>query len=163
MRRICSGILLLGLMVLGLVGCQIGLTRNPDGSLRVEASIGEEALAREVRAAIADPLVEEVQVSLERGYARISLSRRRPAGNTTDTLSFRLDLGVADGHLTAHLSSVVVNGYQPTDTLLAAWNERIANNLERAAGRTPNSTLQSVQVTDQGINMVWRIETARSR
>ncbi|MGA9533644.1 MAG: hypothetical protein WBR18_13085 [Anaerolineales bacterium] len=163
MKRSWTASLTLGLVALGLVGCQIGMTRNPDGSLRVEASIGEEALAREVRAAIADPLVEDVQVAMQDGYASLSLSRRRPAGNGTDTLSFRLDLGAAAGHLTASLTDVVVNGLQPTHSLLGTWNERIANNLERAAGQTPNSKLQSVQVTTDGIQLVWRIETARSR
>jgi len=162
MRRWISGFLLV-LLAFGAVGCQIGLTRNSDGSLRVEASISQEALAREVRSAIADPLVEEVQVTLESGYARIHLTRRRAAGSRTDELSFRLDLGTADGHLTAQLSDVVVNGYQPTDSLLSTWNSRIAANLERAAGRTPNSQLQSVDVSDSGVQMVWRVETARSR
>lgn len=155
--------LLLLLLAFGAVGCQIGLTRNADGSLRVEASIDQETLAREVRGAVRDPLVEDVQVELEDGYARVRMTRRRAAGSATDELSFRLDLGAANGHLTARLSNVVVNGFQPTESLLSTWNARIADNLERAAGRTPNSRLQDVDVTPDGVQMVWRVETARSR
>jgi hypothetical protein len=163
MMRKLSIYLMAGTLALLIGACQVGLSRNPDGSLRVEGTMSEEALANEVRAAVADPLIEQVDVTLENGYARCRLVRKRPTGGGQDELSFRLALGVVDGHLTATLSDVDVNGFAPTVSLLAAWNQRIASNLERAGRRTPNSTLQQVDINPDGIQMVWRVETARSR
>jgi hypothetical protein len=56
-----------------------------------------------------------------------------------------------------------VNG-RPTDTAyVSVWNERLANRLENAGRRNPDATLQSVTVTSDAVEFVWRIETARSR
>jgi hypothetical protein len=160
--RLPITILLLIALVL-LAGCAVDISRNPDGSLRVEAEIPQAALEAEIRAAISDPMVESVSVDLHDGYLRAETTRRRLASSQLDTMSFRLDLGVSDGHMTAFISDVQVNGWTPAASAIQEWNERIASNLERAGRESENSELTEVTVTPQAVMLVWRVETTRSR
>lgn len=144
-------------------GCAVDISRNPDGSLRVEAEMPQAALEAEIRAAMSDPLVEEVTVNLHDGYLTTSTTRRRAGSSEKDTLSYRIDLGVADGHMTAVISDVKVNGWTPTASAIQEWNDRIASNLEKAGRESENSELSDVRVTPESVILVWRVETARSR
>ena len=122
-----------------------------------------ETIQSELKAAIADPLIEDFSADLRDGYILVSAQRRRLSGDKTDTLSFRLDLGVNDGRLTAAISEAQINGIPIEEERLKLWNERIANRLARAGQRNPNSTLQTVSVTQDSVTMAWRVETERSR
>ncbi len=146
-----------------IAGCQVGISRNSDGSLRVEAQMSEAALTREVQAALADPLIEGVTVDARDGYLQVEAERRRPGSNRRDNISYRLTLGVEDGHLAARISDLQLGGYEIDDSQLAAWNERIAANLERAGRESEQSELTDVTVNSDGMTLVWRVETARSR
>jgi hypothetical protein len=102
-------------------------------------------------------------VELQAGYITVSAERGRAIGDKTDTVKFRLDLGVQDGHLTAVISDALLND-EPLDSAYAdVWNERMATQLERAGKQNANSSLQAVEVTTNSLTMVWRIETWRSR
>jgi len=146
-----------------LSACTLQIERNPDGSLQVESNIPAEILQAEIEAAISDPLIRDFTVDLHEGYVAVSAERARVSGDQTDTLTFRLDLGVSDGHLTATVSEVQLNGRPVEEARVAVWNERIANRLERAGRRNPDSALQAVTVTPDALKMVWCIETPRSR
>lgn len=151
------------LMGLLLSACQANITRNPDGSLRVETSMTEASLQTEITAAIADPLIQSVTVDLQSGYILASGERKRLNSDQTDTLTFRLDLGVSDGHLTAVISNAQIDGVPVEQARVDLWNERIANRLTHAGQRRANSTLQSVTVSSDSVSMVWRVETSRSK
>jgi hypothetical protein len=157
--------LILPVTLLGVLvsSCAANITRNEDGSLTVETSMPAESLQTEILAAIADPLIEELTVQLQSGYINVSGTLKRLNSDRTDTLSFRLDLGIGDGNLTASISNALIDG-QPVDAdRVAQWNQRIANRLEHFGQRRENSSLQSVTVTSEAIEMVWRVETARSQ
>ena len=156
---------LLGLLVAVLMisACTIHIDRNDDGSLRAESQLPEETLQREIGLAIADPLVQELTADMHDGYVSVTGVRKRAGSDETDKLTFRLTLGVADGHLTAAISDAVLNDIPIAQERVEAWNERIAENLERGGQKNPNSTLQSVSVTPDTVTMVWRIETRLSR
>jgi hypothetical protein len=141
----------------------LNINRNPDGSLNVEANMSEEAIQTEIEAAIADPLIREFEADLYHGYILVSAERERVSSEITDTLTFRLDLGVGDEHLTSTISDTRLNDIPVAEEHVAIWNERIATQLERAGKRNPDSTLQAVTVTDDDITMLWRVETWRSR
>ncbi len=146
-----------------LSACQANITRNPDGSLRVETTMTEAALQTEIQVAIADTQFENLTVDLQPGYMLVSGVRQRLYSDQTDTLTFRLDLGAQDGLLTAVVSDAKING-EPVDVArVALWNERIANRLTRFGNNHPRSTLQSVTVTSDAVTMVWRVETGRSK
>lgn len=151
------------LAALAMTACQVGIERNLDGSLRLEATMTEDQLESELRSALADPAIEQIAVEAHDGYLAVAAERGRSNGAQTDRLTFRLDLDAVDGHLSAQVSDVVFDGFSASQARVEEWNERIAANLERAGARRPNSSLQSVQVTTQGVTMIWRIETARSR
>jgi len=150
-------------MVLAISACSARVERNPDGSLAVESSMTEADLQTEIEAAIADSLVHDFSVDLHDGYIAVSAQRDRVSGSGTDTLSFRLDLGVSEGHLSATVSDAQLNGRAFEQARIDNWNERIANHLERAAQRRPNSTLQTVTIGGDSVTLVWRVETARSQ
>jgi len=153
---------LLAIATVVLSGCSLNVDREADGSLRVEATVPEEDLETELEAAIADPLVRALAADLRDGAIFVTAERDRVAGEGTDTVTFRLDLGVSDGHLTATVSDLQIDGTAAHDERVAVWNERIATRLTRAGQRHPNSALQAVAVGDDALTMTWRIETWRS-
>jgi hypothetical protein len=156
---------LLGLLVavLAMSACTIHIDRNDDGSLRAESLLPKETLQREIDLAIADPKVQELTADLHDGYISVAGVRERDGGDGTDELTFRLTLGVADGHLAATISDAKLNDIAIAQERVDQWNERIAKNLEKAGNKSPNSTLQSAEVTATEVTMAWRIETKRSR
>jgi hypothetical protein len=99
------------LVVLGslLGACSANLERNPDGSLKLETTMQEGSLQDEIAIAIADPLMRDFSVELHAGYITVGAERGRAVGDKTDTVQFRLDLGVQDGHLTAVISDARLN------------------------------------------------------
>ena len=149
--------------VMMLSSCRIDVSRNPDGSLRAEVAVSEATIQSEIAAALADPLITNMQVDLRQGYAFVSGDRKRVLSEETDTMTFRLTLGVQSGHLTATISDVEVNDTPVNPAYISVWNDRIATRLEAAARRFPNSTLQAVSVSGDALHATWRIETARSR
>jgi hypothetical protein len=140
-----------------LSACQANLSRNPDGSLRVETSMSEAALQTEITAALADPLIQSISVNLQTGYIDVSGDRKRLNSDQTDSLTFRLDLGASDGHLTAVVSNAQIDSITVDQGRVDLWNERIATRLAKAGQRRANSTLQSVTITTDSVSMVWRV------
>jgi hypothetical protein len=163
MKHYLTIILALLFSALALAGCSIDIERNPDGSLSVESSMTEAAIQDELRLALADPLIKDIQVELHTGYIEVRGERQRPDGSQDDTLGFRLELGVDDGELTATISEATLDGKPLDPQRVATWNKKITNRLDRASQRHPNATLQTVSVTNSELRMTWRVETARSR
>jgi hypothetical protein len=143
--------------------CSANVTRNTDGSLSVTSTITGDSLNAEIKSALADPLVQDVTVTLQSGYADVSATRKRLDSDKLDTLTFRLDLGASGGQLTATVSNAQVDGRAVEADRVAEWNTRIANRLANFSQRRENSTLQSVTITPEGVTMVWRVETKRSQ
>jgi hypothetical protein len=138
--------------------CQFSVTRNENGSLTVETSVSQQELQTAITAAIADPLIKDVTVTTQSGYLLVSGERQRLNDNTkTDTLSFRLDLGVSGGQLTAVVSGAQLDGIPIEQNRVSNWNQTIANRLQKLGPRRPNATLQSVAVTADGVTMTWLV------
>lgn len=154
---------LLATASLAISACSIAVDRNPDGSLRLEVNLPESTIQEEITAALNDPLITDLQVDLRQGYIFVTADRKRVLGDETDLLSFRLDLGTHDGHLTAVISDAKINDEPVNDAYVEVWNQRLAQRLEEAAKRNPDSSLQSVSVGDDALNFIWRIETPRSK
>jgi hypothetical protein len=123
----------------------------------------EQSLQTEIDLAIADPLITGITTDLQNGYVAVRADRKRVNSEVVDSMTFRLDLGVQDGHLSVVISEVQLNALPVEEARVAVWNETIATRLERVGKRNPNSTLQEVVVSPDDITMVWRIETAESR
>jgi hypothetical protein len=162
-RQTLIVMVLLAIASVALSACSVNVERNPDGSLKVESSMTEASLQNELKLAIADPLVRDLTADLRDGYVLVSGERERAGGSGSDTLSFRLDLGVSDGHLTARISNAQLNDIPIEQERVNAWNERIASHLEQVGQNRSNSTLQAVTISGETVTMVWRVETKRSR
>jgi hypothetical protein len=162
-RRSWVSIAVLMFTGLMLSACTIGVDRNPDGSLRVDVSLPEATIQNEIDQGLNDPLIQNLNADLREGYIFVTADRKRVQSDVVDRLTFRLDLGAKDGNLTAAVSDVQVNG-RPTDTAyVSVWNQRLSNRLENAGRRNSDATLQSVTISGDAVEFVWRIETARSR
>jgi hypothetical protein len=136
--------------------CQRNVTRNDDGSVDVETIVTQQELQEAINESIADPLIQELTVSLQSGYILVSGTRERLNDpSKTDTLSFRLDLGVSNGQLTSTISDAQFDGFTIEQNRLDLWNTTIANRIARIANRSPNSTLKSVTVTPGVVTMTW--------
>lgn len=138
--------------------CRANVSRNDDGSLTVETSITQDELQAAITAAIADPLITELNVSLQSGYALVNGTRQRLNDpSKSDTLSFRLDLGVSNGQLTATVSEALLDGRPMEQSRVDHWNETIASRLLIAGKKNPNSSIQSVSITPGAVTMIWTV------
>lgn len=151
-------IVLLTSFALLLSACKANISRNADGSFDVETTVGQQELQEAITAAIADPLVREISVSLQSGYVLVSGVRERLNDpGKTDTLSFRLDLGVNSGQLIASISDAQLDGVPMEQKRVDHWNQTIANRLAILGQKNPNSTLKSVSITSNSVIMIWHV------
>jgi hypothetical protein len=150
--------ILLIVFTLLLSACKADISRNDDGSFDVETTISQQQLQTAITAAIADPLIKELNISLQSGYILVSGTRERLNDSSkTDMLSFRLDLGVRDGQLTSTISNALLDGIAIEQNRVNHWNETIANRIAILGARNQNSKLKSVAITPSAATMVWTV------
>ena len=138
--------------------CKANISRNDDGSLNVETTISQQELQEVITASIADPLIKELTASLQSGFVLVSGTRERLNDpGKTDTLSFRLDLGVSNGQLTSSISNAQLDGVPIEQNRVDHWNETIANRLALLGQKNQNSTLESVSITPDSVTMTWTV------
>jgi hypothetical protein len=141
-----------------LSACSLKFEPNPDGSTRMEITLDEAAMQTKIQESIKDPQVEDFHIELRNGFIEVSGTRQNVQTGNLDSMRYRLDLGAADGHLTAVISNVVINDYPLQPDWLEPWNENIANNLAASGQNNPNSSFEQVVITEDDVLMVWRIE-----
>jgi len=142
-----------------LSACKANISRNQDGSLDVETTISQQELQDAISASIADPLIKELTVSLQSGYVLVSGTRERLNDSSkTDTLSFRLDLGVSNGQLTSTISNAQLDNVAIEQNRVDHWNQTIANRISILGQRNPNSSLKSVSITPSAVTMTWNVK-----
>ena len=139
-----------------LSACERNVSRNGDGSADVETVVTQQELQDAITASIVDPLIKELTVTLESGYVLVSGTRERLNDpSKTDTLSFRIDLGVSNGQLTSTISEAQFDGFTIEQNRLDLWNTTIANKITNLASKSPNSEMKSVSVTPEAVTLVW--------
>lgn len=144
------------MLVLFTSACTRNISRNDDGSLTVETTISQQELQDVISNSIADPLVTNVTVSLQQGYVSVSADHQRlNDASKTDTLSFRLDLSVSNGQLTASITDAQIDGIAIEQNRVDNWNQTIANRLSNFGKRSEKATLQSVSITPEIVTMTW--------
>ncbi len=151
--------LALFVFVFFLSACKANISRNSDGSFDVETSISQTELQTAITAAIADPLIKDLTVSLQSGYVLVSGTRERLNNSSkTDTLSFRLDMGVSNGQLTTSISNALLDNVAIEQSRVDHWNQTIANRIAIIGNKNPNSTLKSVSITSSAVTMTWNVK-----
>lgn len=150
--------ILLVLLALVASACRTNISRNSDGSVTVETTISQAELQDAISASIADPLIQELNASLHSGYILVTAKRQRLNDSSkTDDMSFRLDLGVSNGELTATISDAQIDGIAVEKNRVDHWNETITSRILILGKKNPNSSLQSVSVTPDLVTMTWRV------
>jgi hypothetical protein len=150
--------ILLIAFVLVLSACRANISRNGDGTLTVETTVSQQELQEAINASIADPLITALTASLQSGYITVTGQRQRlNDASKTDSLSFRLDLGVQNGQLTATISSALLDNKPIEQNRIDHWNETIANRISYIGAKNPNSQLQSVHVKPEAVTMNWLV------
>ncbi|MCE9646210.1 MAG: hypothetical protein K8S20_09450 [Chloroflexi bacterium] len=138
--------------------CKANISRNGDGSLTVETTISQQELQEAITAAIADPLIQELNASLQSGYVLVTSTRQRlNDAAKTDSLSLRLDLGVSNGQLTSTISAAQIDGVAIEQNRVDLWNQTIANRLSLIGNKNQNSTLESISITPDQVTMTWKV------
>ena len=141
-----------------LSACKASIARNQDGSLDVETIITQQELQDVISASIADPLIKEITASLQSGYVLVSGTRERLNDSSkSDTLSFRLDMGVSNGQIITSISNAQLDGIAIEQNRVDHWNETIANRIAILGSKSPQSTLKSVSITPDAVTMSWNI------
>jgi len=149
---------LLIVFLFAISACRANISRNDNGSLTVETTITQQELQDAISAAIADPLVKNITVSLQSGYVTVSGERQRlNEASKSDVLSFRLDLGVNNGELTSSISNAQLDGKPLEQNRVDNWNQTIANRISKVGQKNPNSTLQSITITPNLATMTWNV------
>lgn len=143
--------------------CSIDVARNDDGSLQIDTVLTEESLANELAKGIDDPNVEHMAVDMKNGYALVDIEAKRDSGVGVDTISFRVDVFVDDGHLGVNVTEAVWNDVPIPQELTDIWNEELAAELEADAKEDPDSTLIAVEISEDALTMEFRVETDESK
>ncbi len=150
--------ILLTALIFLLSACKANISRNQDGSFDVETTVSQQQLQDAITASLADPLVKEVTVSLQSGYVLVSGVRERLNDpGKTDTLTFRLDLGVSGGQLAATISNAQLDGKPVEQSRVDHWNQTLANRIALVAQKNPNSTLKSVSIMPDSVTLTWNV------
>lgn len=149
---------LLILLTLSVTACNANIERNDDGTFTVETTISQTELQDIISSSIADPLVQDITVTLNSGYITVNGTRQRlNDSNTTDTMSFRLDLAENNGTLTASISNAQIDGVSIDEARISNWNQTIENRLSNFGGRSENAVLQSVNITSSEVKLIWNV------
>ena len=146
------------ILMLTLSACKANVSRNNDGSLSVETSVTQAQLQEIISSSIADPLIKSLTVTLQQGYVSVIGERERlNNASKTDSMSFRLDLGVSNGELTASISDAQIDGVSIEQNRVDHWNKTIANRIANIGSRNENAQLQSVSITPEQVLMTWTV------
>lgn len=146
------------ILMLTLSACKANVSRNNDGSLSVETSVTQAQLQEIISSSIADPLIKSLTVTLQQGYVSVIGERERlNDASKTDSMSFRLDLGVSNGELTASISDAQIDGVSIEQNRVDHWNQTIANRIANIGSRNENAKLQSVSITPEQVLMTWTV------
>jgi hypothetical protein len=149
---------LLFLSVLLVTACTRNIVRNDNGSLGVATTITQQELQQVITSSIADPLVKNVTVSLQSGYMLVSGERQRLNDSSkTDSLTFRLDLSVINGQLSATVTNAQVDGIPIEQSRVNNWNQTIANRLSNIGRKSEKATLQAISITPASVTMTWNV------
>ena len=150
--------ILFALIFLFVSACRANISRNEDGSLTVQTTINQPELQTAITASIAEPLIKDLTVSLQSGYVLVTGQRQRlNDASKTDTLTFRLDLGVSNGQLTTTVSDAQLDGIQIEQNRVDHWNQKIASRLLILGKKNPNGSLQAVSVAPEAVHMTWNV------
>ncbi len=157
---------LLGLLIFALAGCNRGevvdVQRDGNGGADVTFRLTEgdiSAAISEALSAGSNPLLRNPQIDLQPGQIVVSGEHDRRDGKGSVSGTITITLSIQNGTLLAQVSQANIEGWDASDTRIAEFNQRLADNFSRRANRDNKQiNFTSVTITNDAVEVVFNIK-----
>ena len=158
MNRIVR-LLVMGFLALMLLSCGLfNFSRNQDGTFRVETNLSLKMIQSIIENTAQFSDVVDMKLELRDGYIFVSAAQLNFQGVEARDVSFHLELGTANGQLTAAFTNVQVGNNAFDNQSIASYNQALAEGLAQGSQQTEPARLESISVSPEGVKMVWQID-----
>ena len=143
------------------------VTISPDGegSTTITVTLSEAEFNTLIATALANtenPLLRDPSVDFQNGQVVISGEHDRRDGNGRVSGTMTMQIQVVNGAIQAQITAVNIQGLDISDERIAELNQRLAEQLaERAQRDNPFTTLSSINITDDAIEINITVTRAR--
>jgi hypothetical protein len=160
--------ILFGLLIFALAGCNRGevvdVQRDANGGADVTYRITESDISTAITDALnagGNPLLRNPKVDLQPGQIVVSGDHERRDGKGTVSGTITITITIQNGTLLAQVTQANIDGWDASDTRIAEFNQRLANDFSRRANRDNKQiNFTSATITDDAIDLVFNIKRA---
>ena len=153
-------LLLVGVITAATLACSlVNIARSEGGALTVETNLPLQLIQNMLENSAEFTEIVDLQLDPRDGYIFVSAASIQYQGFTARNVSFHLELGVQNGDLTAQITNVSVSNNLFDEALFESVNQMIAERISDAAQNNDQAELLSVNVTQDGVRMVWQVDT----
>jgi hypothetical protein len=157
-------LLLVGVLAAATLACSLfNIVGSERGTLTVETILPLQVIQTTIENSADFSNIVDMQLEPRDGYIFVSAGSVEFQGFTARNVSLHLELGVRDGQLDARITNVNVSNNLFDETLFESANRLLAERLSEAAQQNERAELLSVDVTQDGVKMVWQIDTSRQQ
>lgn len=144
-----------------MVSCSfMNFDRGEDGNLRVETNLSLDLIQSAIELSAEFDQMVGLALEPRDGYIYVHADTVEIQGVTAQDVSFHLELGAVDGQLTANITNVQINNSAFDTSKFEGYNQIVADSLGQISDMTDRATLESVDVTPDGVKMVWILNTS---
>ena len=152
-------LLVVGIMTLAAMACGLfNINRNADGTINVETTLPLQLVQTILENSANFTEIVDLQLEPRDGYIYVSAASVQYQGITARNVSFHLELGVQNGDLSARITNVSVSDNLFDESLFVSANQMLAAQLAQASQDNDQAELLSVDISQEGVKMVWRID-----
>ena len=155
-------LLVVSVLTVVLMACSLfNIARNSDGTFTMETTLPLQVIQTMLENSAEFTEIVDLQLDPRDGYIFVSAASVRYQGITVQDVSFHLELGVQNGDLTAKITNVSLSNNLFDESFFESVNQMIAARISEAAQDNDQAELLSVDVTQEGIKMVWKIDPSQ--
>ncbi len=158
MKRLSRLLVLITLSVVMLSCGLLNLSRNADGTYRIETTLSLQIIQATIENASDFSNIVDMNLELRDGYVYVSAAQIEYQGITARDASFHIELGTNNGQISTAITNVQVSNNTFTDEDIQPYNQLLTEQLNQAAQQSEQARLESISVSPDGIKMVWLID-----
>jgi len=152
-------LLIVSMLTVAMLACSLfNIARNSDGSFTMETTLPLQVIRNMLENSAEFTEIVDLQLDPRNGYIFVSAASVRYQGITVQDVSFHLELGVQNGDLTARITNVSLSNNLFDESFFESVNQMIAERISEAAQDNDQAELLSVDITQEGVKMVWKID-----